>query len=283
VSTGGLGLRAAYVGGELAKLPAFVRRDFLTAISYRAAFVGDAVALASQLVLFYFVGQMVDESVLPSYGGTQASYLEFVVIGIAVGAFVEIGLSRIATVVRGEQLMGTLESLLVTPTATATIQIGSVAYDLVYVPLRTALFLGFTVAIFGLDFHVDGLLPSIAGLLVFVPFVWGLGLVGAAVVFTFRRGGGIVGLFATLLALGSGAYFPVTLLPGWAEPLAERNPVAITLEGMRAALIGGEGWPGFGQDVLVVAVSSLALTIVGVFALRWALSRERARGTMGLY
>jgi ABC-2 type transport system permease protein len=272
-----------YVMGELTKLPAFVRRDFLVAVSYRAAFVGDAVALASQLVLFYFVGQMVDESVLPAYGGTQASYLEFVVIGIAVGAFVEIGLSRIATVVRGEQLMGTLESLLVTPTATATIQIGSVAYDLVYVPLRTALFIGFTVAVFGLDLHADGLLPSVAGLLVFIPFVWGMGLIGAAVVFTFRRGGGLVGLFGALLALGSGAYFPVSLLPGWAESLAEYNPVALTLEGMRAALIGGEGWPGFGQDVLVVAVWSLVLTVVGIVALRWALARERARGTMGLY
>jgi ABC-2 type transport system permease protein len=283
VNDGRLNVRAAYFAGELAKLPAFTRRDFLVALSYRAAFVGDAIALASQLVLFYFVGEMVDESVLPSYGGSQSSYLQFVVIGIAVGAFVEIGLSRIATVIRSEQLMGTLESLLVTPTATATVQIGSVAYDLVYVPLRTALFLGLTVAVFGLDFHADGLLPSIAGLLVFVPFVWGLGLIGAAVVFTFRRGGGIVGLFGTLLALGSGAYFPITLLPAWAESVAEHNPVAITLEGMRTALIGGEGWPGFGQDVLVVTAFSIVLTVAGVFALRWALARERARGTMGLY
>ena len=41
---------------------------------------------------------------------------------------------------RNEQLMGTLEVLLMTPTTPATIQIGSVVYDLVYVPLRTGLF-----------------------------------------------------------------------------------------------------------------------------------------------
>ena len=55
--------------------------------------------------------------------------------------FLHVGLVRVGTAVRGEQLMGTLESVLMTPTATGTIQLGSVVFDLIYVPLRTALFL----------------------------------------------------------------------------------------------------------------------------------------------
>ena len=43
--------------------------------------------------------------------------------------------------------MGTLESLLVTPTAAATVQLGSAVFDLVYMPLRTAVFLGFMVLV----------------------------------------------------------------------------------------------------------------------------------------
>lgn len=275
--------RLDFLAGEVAKLPAFVRRDFLVALSYRAAFVGDVVSLATQLALFYFVAKMVDESVLPSYGGSRAGYLEFVVVGIAVGAFVQVGLGQVATVVRNEQLMGTLDSLLVTPTSTGTVQIGSVAFDLVYIPLRTILFLGATVALFGLDLSAGGLVPSVVVLLVFIPFVWGLGLLGAAVVFTFRRGGGVTVLVGTLLALGSGAYFPLGVLPGWAESLAQANPVAITIEGMREALIGGGVWPAFWEDLVIVAAGSAVTTFVGVLALRWALRRERARGTLGLY
>jgi len=275
--------RAGHAAAELAKVPAFVRRDFLVAVSYRTAFVGDLITLFTQVVLFYFVGKMVDSGSIPEYGGTQASYLEFVAIGIAVGVFVQLGLGHVSTVLRNEQLMGTLESIFVTPTSMTTIQLGSVAYDLVYVPIRTTLFLGVTAAVFGLDFHADGVLPSIVLLLAFVPFIWGLGLLGAAAVLTFRRAGGVVALIAVLLTLGSGAYFPTALLPGWAESLAAWNPIAITVEGMRNALIGGEGWSALGAEVVAVAAASAVSVLVGLLGFRLALRYERARGTLGLY
>ena len=80
----------------------------------------------------------------------------------------------------------------------------------------------------------------------FVPFVWGLGLVAAAVIVTFRRGGGVIGFVMSILGLASGAFFPLALLPAWAQTIAEANPVAIVMEGTREALIGGAGWDGVG-------------------------------------
>ena len=46
--------RAAVLTGEVAKLPAFLRRDALTALSYRVYFVSDVLGLLSQALLFYF-------------------------------------------------------------------------------------------------------------------------------------------------------------------------------------------------------------------------------------
>ena len=142
--------------GELFKLPAFVRRDFLTAWSYRMAFVSDAANLVGQALVFSFISLMIDPSALPTYGGEQVSYLEFASIGIALGVFVQFALERVAIAVRGEQLMGTLESVLMTPTAPATIQLGSVSFDLLYIPLRTAIFLGGIALAFGLHYDRDG-------------------------------------------------------------------------------------------------------------------------------
>jgi ABC-2 type transport system permease protein len=275
--------RRAGLIDELAKVPAFVRRDMLVMISYRAAFVGDLLSLLTQVLLFYFVGEMVEPSSLPTYEGTTATYLEFVAIGIAVGVFVQVGLARIAAVMRAEQLMGTLESLLVTPTRATTLQLGSVAFDLVYVPLRTTVFLVVMVVAFGIDLHLDGLPASLLMLLVFIPFVWGLGLLGAAGILTFRRGGGVAGLAGTLLILASGAYFPVELLPGWLATLADANPIAVTIDGMRSALIGGGGWPSLGRDLLLIGTASCVSLVVGMTGFRWALRRERDRGTIGLY
>ena len=111
------------IARELAKLPAFLRRDFLTAWSYRMSFFTDIVSLLLQALMFYFVGKMVDETVLPEYGGQQTTYIEYVAVGIALSAVVSLGLNRVAAAIRYEQLMGTLESLLLTPTRLGIIQL----------------------------------------------------------------------------------------------------------------------------------------------------------------
>jgi ABC-2 type transport system permease protein len=269
--------------GEIRKLPAFFRRDLLVMWSYRAAFVSDWVNLVVQVMVFYFVGRLVDPSQLPAFGGDPTSYLEFVAIGIAIGSFMQIGLGRIATMMRQEQLMGTLEALLTTPSAPMTLQIGSVAYDLVYVPLRTLLFLGLVSGLLDVHFELSGVAPTIALLLVFIPLVWGLGIVAAAGVMTFRRGAGVVGLGATVLTIASGAYFPITVFPGWLQSVVRHNPIQIAFTSAREALLGGAGWREIVPSLLVLAPMAALTLMLGVVAFRLALRRERRRGSLGLY
>jgi ABC-2 type transport system permease protein len=271
------------LAGELRKLPAFVRRDFLVAWSYRLPFVTDWIGLAFQALMFYFVGLMVDPSKLPTFGGEPTTYLAFVAVGIAISAFMTLALGRVSAGIQQEQLAGTLESLLMTPTSPATIQVGAVVYDLIYVPVRTAVFLVVLALAFGIDFHASGLLPALVVLVVFIPFVWGLGVASAGATMTFRRGSGIVGIVMTVLILFSGAYYPLDLLPGWIATLAELNPITIAVDGMREPLLGGTGWEGVGKAVAVLVPLAVVSLVVGAAAFRAALRRERRMGTLGLY
>lgn len=275
--------RPVLAAGEIRKLPAFLRRDFLTALSYRVYFVSDVLGLFSQALLFYFVSKMIDTNELPAYGGSPTTYLEFVVVGVAVGVFVQFALTRVAAALRQEQLQGTLESMLVTPTAPGTIQLGSVVFDLVYIPVRTIVFLGAMSIVFGLGFEASGVLPALLVLLAFIPFVWGLGVVGAAAILTIRRGSGVAAIVGGLLALFSGAYFPLTLLPGWLQQLAEWNPIAVALDGLRSSLLGGADWSETAGDLAVLVPMSLVSVLVGLAAFRLALRHERSRGTLGVY
>jgi ABC-2 type transport system permease protein len=192
-------------------------------------------------------------------------------------------LQRVAAAVRQEQMIGTLESLLVTPTATATVQVGSAAFDLLYVPIRGAIFLVIIAFGFGLDFNSDGVLPALAVMIAFVPFVWGLGLLSAAAMLTFRRGGGGVVIGATILGLLSGAYFPLDLLPTWLGAIASVNPIAIAIDGVRQALLGDGGWASLDPEVLLLLPMAAASLTAGIVAFRLALARERRNGTLGLY
>jgi ABC-2 type transport system permease protein len=268
---------------EARKVPAFLRRDLLTMLSYRVAFVGDLLAIAVQAVMFGFVAKLVDPSALPTYNGVQTGYFEFVMVGVVIATVSGLLLQKVSTAIRQEQMIGTLETLLVTPTSPTTVQAGSAAFDLLFIPVRMAALLLVVAVTLGLDFELSGALPSLVLLACFVPFVWGLGLVAAGVIVTFRRGGGVVGFAMSILGLASGAFFPLTLLPGWVQTIAQANPVAIAMEGTREALIGGAGWDGVGTAVLVLVPLSGAALFAGVAAFRAALKREHRRGTLGLY
>lgn len=268
---------------EARKVPAFLRRDFLTMLSYRAAFVGDLLAIAVQAVMFGFIAELVDPSALPTYNGVPTGYFEFVMVGVVIATVSGLLLQKVSSAIRQEQMIGTLEALLVTPTSPTTVQIGSAAYDLLFIPVRMAALLLAVAIVFGLGFEPSGVLPSLVLLACFVPFVWGLGLVAAATIVTFRRGGGVVGIAMSMLGLASGAFFPLALLPAWIQTAAEANPVAIAMEGTREALIGGSGWEGIGTDVAILLPLSVVALAAGVLAFRAALAREHRNGTLGLY
>jgi ABC-2 type transport system permease protein len=268
---------------EVRKLPAFFRRDFLVVLSYPFSFVFSWFTLLVTVIVFNLLGQIVDVGTLPTYKGVRPTYLEFVAIGMGLAMIMQVGLTKVMTAIRGEQLIGTLESLLITPTAPATLQVGSAIYDALYIPLRTVVFFFLVSAFFDVSFAWSGLGPGIAVILAFLPFVWGLGVAAAAAVLTFRQGSSAIGLGLTALVVASGTYFPIDVLPGPFSTIARYNPVAIAIEGMRDALLGRAGWADVLPGVLELAPISIVALILGMVSFRLALKRERRRGTIGLY
>lgn len=275
--------RWSTVREELAKLSAFMRRDFLVAWSYRLAFVTDWLGLIVQVVIFNFVGKVVDPTQIPQYGGSDTTYLEFVAVGIAISSFMAVALGRVYNVIRQEQLQGTLESLFLTPTSYTTIQLGSVVYDLAYVPIRTLLFFAMVTLFFPAEFDWTGLLPTVAILLAFIPFVWGVGVMAAAWTLTFRRGTAVIGIFTTIATLGAGTYFPTEVFPDWVQSIVQFFPLTVALEGARNALLGGAGWSDVAATVGYLIPFAIASTLGGLWAFRAALLRERRSGTLGTY
>ena len=91
----GLRERIAVVRDEFAKLPAFLRRDFLIAWSYRLSFVTDWATMIVQIVVFNFIAKIVNIDSLGTFNGTTPTYMEFVAVGIAISSFMAVGLGRV--------------------------------------------------------------------------------------------------------------------------------------------------------------------------------------------
>ena len=145
---------------EASKLGAFLRRDLLVRLSYRGAIISDWINLFAQALVFSFVSKLVHPIHLN--GGGRTTYIAYVTVGIAVAGFMAVGLARLVSAIQQEQSLGTLESLMVTPTTASVILLGSVVYDLIYVPFRTVIFLIIVSIVFDVSFAASGLRPGAA-------------------------------------------------------------------------------------------------------------------------
>jgi ABC-2 type transport system permease protein len=268
---------------DTAKFGAFFRRDLLVLWSYRTAFLSDWVNMIVQVLVFYFVNQLIPPARLPRFGGQPTTYIEFVTVAITLTAFIQISLGRVVTAIRQEQALGTLEALLVTPTAPSALQLGSVVYDLLYIPLRTAVFLTLMAVLLDVHLSVSGIAPTAVLFLVFIPFVWGLGVTGAAAVLTFKRGSTALGVATAILTLFSGAYIPIQYFPPWLETVARYNPITTVLSAARESLLGDADWSIIWPAVFRLLPLAAVSLSVGMVAFRLALARERRKGTLGLY
>lgn len=268
---------------EVRKLSAFLRRDALIAWSYRRGIVSDLASLLAQAAMFYFLSFLIDPKLMSSLGGTRADYLAFVLVGLTVADFYQTGATRMIAAVRNEQLTGTFEALLVTPTAHPTLQLGFVIYDLVHIPFRAALFLLLAATLFGIDLHLAGIAQTGVIVLALLPFIWGVAAGLTAIVVTFRQATGMISLANFVLVLASGTYFPLDILPPWLAATAALNPLALALHGARSALLGGGGWEIVVAQIAVILPISMPAWILGTLAFRVALERERRAGTIGLY
>ena len=70
--------------------------------------------------------------------------------------------------------------------------------------------------------------------------------------------------------------------PG-SRPIAAWNPLAIAIDGVREALLGGAGWSEALADIAVLIPLSAVTLALGVCLFRLALDRERRLGTLGMY
>jgi len=268
---------------ELPKLSAFVRRDFRIMLTYRVGALAGLFGIIVQVAALSFLGKLVEPSQMPVFDGTRSTYVEFVAIGLCLNMTVLLLLHELSRALRTEQLTGTLESLLVTPTRVGTMQFGSTLFNLLYVPLRLCLFLAVIAIVFGLDLHAGGILPATVLMLAFLPFLWGIGLIAAAAVLRFRRGSGAIGTGVAIVGIGSGVFFPLAVLPAWLAHLDAYNPLAIVLTSLRDALIGDAGWGALTTPMLELLPLALASVVTGIFVFRFFLVREQRLGTLGLY
>jgi ABC-2 type transport system permease protein len=259
-------------------IAALVRRDYQIRTSYRLALVLDFFIGALDVVVFYFISQTFGDQTSASLGDAP-SYFAFALVGIAVTAVVQATTAGIGIGVRDEQLTGTLEALVTQPLSAVEMAVGMCGMPFLLSAFRVGLYLILGGVLFGVSF-ADAFWPGLVVLLIVTATAMSsIGIASAAAVMVIKRGQAIAGLLVFGMSLLGGAFFPVSVLPEWLQPLSDIVPTRFAFDGLRAVLYGGD-WVG---DALALVGFSVVAVPAAIWLFERALRHGRRAGSLAQY
>jgi ABC-2 type transport system permease protein len=285
VEAGPLDLATLRGGSGLSpgKFWAFVKRGFLHAASYRLNFLGTYVGGLLSVVFFAVLARFYGNSqpaALAPYGG---DYFTFLLIGAAFARFLSIGLRHFGRELEHDLAAGTVEPVMVTATAPGLALLGSSLWIVAEGVILLVVQLALGALFFGADFsRANWPAASVLTALTLLSLS-GWGFLSAAFVLMFKRAEPLSWLVDVTLFMLAGVYFPIQVIPWGLRIFAYLLPLSYALEGLRFALMRGQGLDQLWTYALILLGFTVVLLPSGIWGFRVAIDRVRRGGGLGHY
>jgi ABC-2 type transport system permease protein len=267
----------------LAKSLLFFRRDLRTQMRYRLSFLLQLFGILFSSASFYFVAQLLGQNAAPMLAAYGGDYFSFVLIGIAFVGYQSAALYTFARVIQRGQREGTLEAMLATPTRLSTILFSSGLWNFAFTSIRVVVYLLLGMLLLGLHLGEANLLSALVILLLTIFSLSGIGILSACFIMVFKRGSPINFLIGSLSSLLAGVYYPVAVLPPWLQTIARFVPLTYSLEGVRRALLNGEGLRQLAPTVAALSGFSVVLLPASLVAFHYAVRQAKRDGSLAQF
>src|SRR5215208_1432381 len=211
-----------------------------------------------------------------------SDFIGYIVIGTTVWMWQNIVLWDVGFSLRNEQMRGTLESNWLSPTWRFSYLLGHTGPQII----SMLMFIGVTAVEFGLLFNVrlnGSVWMILRMMLAAIPSIYGLGFAFASLVITVKEANAFVFLIRGLIMIFCGITFPISLLPGWMQSIANWLPQTYLIHGMRSAAFSNAGIHELAPDLIPLLLFGTFWLIVGYFTFLWMELRARRTGAIGQY
>jgi ABC-2 type transport system permease protein len=196
----------------------------------------------------------------------QTTYL---LIGAVLWAYLGIIFEFLTETVAWERWEGTIEYTFMAPLRRGAHLAGMGLFAVIYGLARAVLLFVVVAAFFDIEMPKADFVAALVVVLVASVSFTGIGMMTAVLPLISPEKGAQLGFVAQgVLLVVSGVYYPVDVLPGWMQAVAEISPATYALEGARAAILEGAGlgelWDELGVLMLIGAVAvPLGLALFG--------------------
>ena len=256
-----------------------IAREYASRRTYRLAFLLDLLFGIANLLVYYFISHTLSVGANSDLGSAP-SYFAFALVGIAITNVIGAASTGLAYRIREEQFTGTLEALLVQPISLNELSTGLAGYPFLFSLARAAFYILVGGGLLGVSFANADWLGFVVMLLCSALAFGSLGIMLGGVILVVKRGEALVGVTMYALGILGGAFFPLSTLPSWLEPIANILPTHFAFHGLRSAIFLGGDWA---RDALILFLfGALAFPLANYF-FRRAVDHTRSAGTLNQY
>jgi ABC-2 type transport system permease protein len=189
----------------------------------------------------------------------------FLLVGAVIWAYLGIIFEFLTETVAWERWEGTIEYTFMAPLSRLTHLAGMGAYAVLYGLVRASLLFAVVGFFFDLDMSSADFLAAIVVLLVASISFIGIGMMTAVLPLISPEKGAQLGFVAQgVLLVVSGVYYPVAVLPGWMQWIANISPATYALDGVRGAILDGAGLASMGRELLLLLLIGAVCIPVGM-------------------
>ncbi len=209
-------------------------------------------------------------------------YIGFIAIGTIIWMWQNMVLWNVGFALRNEQMRGTLESNWLTPTWRFAYLLGASGPQLASMLMFLIVSAIEFTLVFGVHFQ-GSLWLTLLALLASIPSIYGLGFAFASLVITAREAQAFVFLVRGIVMIFCGITFPISILPGWMQPVAGWLPQTYIIHAIRSASLSGDGFAGISHDLLALGLFGLFWLTAGYLIFNWMERKARRSGAIGQY
>jgi ABC-2 type transport system permease protein len=190
-------------------------------------------------------------------------------VGAVVWAYLGIIFEILTETVAWERWEGTIEYTFMAPLSRPIHLFGMGAFAIAYGVIRAVLLFGVVALFFDLDLSQANFAAALIVLLVASISFIGIGMMTAVLPLISPEKGTQLGFIAQgLLLVVSGVYYPVEVLPQWMQWISVISPATYALDGMRDAIIDGDGITAMGDELWPLVVIGIVSVPLGLEVFR---------------
>jgi ABC-2 type transport system permease protein len=206
----------------------------------------------------------------------------YIVIGTIIWMWQNVVLWNVGFALREERMRGTLESNWLSPSWRFSLLLGNSAVQMVTMLIFIAVSLIEFSVLYGVRFNGDPILVTLM-FLVSIPSIYGLGFAFASVVIIAREANAFVFLVRGLVMIFCGITYPIAVLPGWMQSVAQFLPQTYIIYGFREAMLNAADFQTLQPVYEILLVFGAFWLVVGFTLFRRMEHRARRTGALGQY